>query len=119
MNLEKKKKNSEHKDVSFIKYICIVFAYFFGLFKKDSSYYLESSKNILTKNKRKTLRKPLVFPYKNPDFKIKNELTNYGLKNLSHSELRKEKKKYLGSLSQKKQEDYAYNLRKYHLWLFF
>ena len=64
------------------------------------------------------MRKPLVFPVQNPNVKIKNIVSTYGNVELNSQTFKEEKQKYLKTLSKKKQEDYAYELRLYHKWLF-
>lgn len=109
---------TNHKKIkySFFRYICLVLAYLFGIFKKKNNAYLESSLKVIKKIRKNNLRKPLRFPVVNPNLKIKNELSVYGKKELNYSEFKKAKKVYLKSLSKKKQEDYAYELNKYHKW---
>ncbi|MBQ3621412.1 hypothetical protein II941_01140 [bacterium] len=46
--------------------------------------------------------------------KIKNIVSTYGNVELNSQTFKEEKQKYLKTLSKKKQEDYAYELRLYH-----
>ena len=110
------RKNHKQKKFSLIKYICLVWAYLFGIFKKKNTQYLESSLKVIKKTRKNNLRKPLKFPVKNPNLRIYNEISVYGKKEFKHTEFKKAKKLYLKSLSKKKQEDYAYDLNKYHKW---
>lgn len=127
----KKKNNSKNKSLSIFKYLMIVFCYLFFWYRKKNSEYLESSKKIINKERKNSLRKPLVFPITNPNIAIKTDwilkkqidLKNPDdLKKLEGREYKKERSKYLKSLSlesKKKKEDLSFNLKKYNHWRFF
>ncbi len=111
-------RKNKKKRLSIFSYFTLVCGYFFGIFKKKNNEYLESSIQVINSNKRRSLRKPIVFPVENPDTRIRNELSSYGNNTLKRNNWKLAKKEYLKTLSKKKQEDYAYQLRKYHKWQF-
>ena len=121
MTLSKKKNTTKTTSAShfaWLSYFFTLWVYLCGWFTFKHSDELESSLKVIKHNKRNSLRKPLVFPVQNPNVKIKNIVSTYGNVELNSQSFKQEKQKYLQTLSKKKQEDYAYELRLYHKWLF-
>lgn len=113
-----KKKNKKLSKIKFSRfhYMWMVLSYILGFFSKKNNSYLESSKYLIKLSKKKWIRKPLVFPFQNPNSLIKNSISIYGKESFNRKDFKEERKKYLNSLSKKKQEDFSHNLRRYRRW---